>query len=339
MPSARQVNWAKFRVAAVSVGALAILAVLVYLLNGGMLFQEKTTLYLYIPDATGLGPGAPVRVDGIAVGKVGAIALSGSNDPGRVIKVTIKAESDRLWEIPADSVAQISPDTLVGDMFVDVTSGRSVSHIPPNGEIAFKPQVDLMKSEDLAQFDQELKTIDAVLADIEQGQSRVGQFVVGEAVYADLMKRLTDLQRGIRAATVVTTGVGKLLHTDELYRQIADPLVELDQSLARLQAARSGPGLYLHDAAPYDQMRKAAADLRASIAGLRGSEFVRSEAMYSAWNGQLQALIKRVDDTNAGPLFMNLQWYEELEGAAREMRDSMKDFRENPQKFMRMKLF
>src|ERR1035441_4900719 len=118
MPSARQVNWAKFRVTAVSVGALAILAVLVYLLNGGMLFQEKTTLYLYIPDATGLGPGAPVRVDGIGVGKVGVIALSGSSDPGRVIKVTIKAESDRLSQIPVDSFAQLSADTLVGDMFV-----------------------------------------------------------------------------------------------------------------------------------------------------------------------------------------------------------------------------
>src|ERR1039457_1059550 len=129
MPSARQVNWAKSRAAVVSVAALAILAVLAYLLTGGTLLKERTTLYLYIPDATGLGPGAPVRVDGIGVGKVGVIALSGSNDPGRIIKVTIKAESDRLAQIPADSVAQISPDTLVGDMFVDVSSGRSASHI------------------------------------------------------------------------------------------------------------------------------------------------------------------------------------------------------------------
>jgi phospholipid/cholesterol/gamma-HCH transport system substrate-binding protein len=339
MPSARQVNWAKFRVAAVSVAALAILGVLLYLLTGGSIFQQRTTLYVYIGDATGLASGAPVRVDGVAVGKVGSVDLSGSTDPNRVIKVTIKAESGRLARIPADSFAEISPDTLVGDMFVDVTSGRSAKTIPPGGEIAFKPQPELIKSADLAEFDQELKTIEAVLADIEQGQSRVGQFVMGEAVYADLIKRVTEAERGFRAATDVTTGIGKAIHTDELYRRIADPLVELDQSLARLQAARTGPGVYLRDPALYDQMRKAAADLRSSIAGLRGSGFVQSEAMYSAWNGRVQGLIQSVDDANAGPLLLTSQWYEQLEGAAREMRDNLKDFRENPRKYLRMKVF
>src|ERR1039458_6891594 len=135
MPSARQVRWAKFRVLTVCVAALVILSTLAYLLTGGSLFTERATMYLYIPDATGLGPGAPVRVDGIGVGKVRSVALSGSSDPGRVVKVTIKAERDRLAQIPVDSFAQLSADTLVGDMFVDVTSGRSASHIQPNDEI------------------------------------------------------------------------------------------------------------------------------------------------------------------------------------------------------------
>jgi phospholipid/cholesterol/gamma-HCH transport system substrate-binding protein len=339
MPSARQVNWAKFRVVAVSVGALAILGVLAYLLTGGSLLQERTTLYVYIGDATGLVRGAPVRVDGVGVGKVGSVDLSGSTDPNRVIKVTIKAESGRLARIPADSFAEISPDTMIGDMFVDVTSGRSAKPIPPNGEIAFKPQPELIKAADLAEFDQELRTIEAVLADIEQGQSRVGQFVMGEAVYADLIKRVSEAERGFRAATNITTGIGKAIHTDELYRRIADPLVELDQSLARLQTARTGPGVYLHDPALYDQMRQAVEDLRSSVAGLRGSELIQSDAMYSAWNGRLQALIQSLDDANAGPLLLTSAWYEQLEGAAREMRDNLKDFRENPQKYMRMKVF
>ena len=61
--------------------------------------------------------------------------------------------------------------------------------------------------------------------------------------------------------------------------------------------------------------------------------------MYSAWNARLQSLIRSVDDTNAGPLFTTSQWYEQLDGAAREMRDSIKDFRGNPRKFLRLKLF
>jgi len=339
MPSARQVNWAKFRIAVVSLAAFAILAVVAYLLAGGLLFQARTNLYLYLPDATGLSSGAPVRVDGIPVGKVRSVALSGSNVLNRVIKVTIKAESDRLARIPADSLAQISPDSLVGDMFVDIASGKSAKSLAPNGELAYKPSAGSLKSLDLTQFDQALKSIDAVVTDIEQGQSRVGQFVMGEAVYADLLKRLNEAQRGLRAATDVTTSIGNAIHTDQLYRQIADPLVELDRSLARLQSASAGPGSYLHDPAEYDQLRKAADDLRSSIATLRGTAFVRSEAMYSAWNSRVQALIQTVDQTNAGPLFETSQWYEQMDGAAREMRDNLEDFRENPQKFLRIKLF
>jgi len=336
MPTARQVVWAKFRVTAVSIAALVILCVLAFLLAGGSLFQKSATLYLYISDATGLVPTAPVRVDGIGVGKVQSVELSGSNNPARVIKVTILAASGK---IPLDSIAEISPDSLVGDMFVDITSGKSPRHIPANGELTFKPPSDLIKTLDLSQFDAQLKAIDAVVTDIEQGQSRVGQFVMGEAVYADLIKRVTEAEHGLRAATDVTTPIGKVLHTDQMYRQLADPLVELDQSLARLQAARAGPGVYLHDPAAYDQLRKAAEDMRASITTLRGSAFIASDAMYAAWNAQVQSLIQKVDAANTSPLMLTPAVYEQLDGAAREMRDSLKDLRENPQKYLRIKVF
>jgi phospholipid/cholesterol/gamma-HCH transport system substrate-binding protein len=302
-------------------------------------FQQRATLYVFIPDATGLVPGAPLRVDGIDVGKVASVALTGSNDPLRVIKVTIKAQSARLSQIPVDSIAELSPDSLVGDMFVDVTSGRSPRHIPPNGEIIFKAQAGLLKSVDLTQFDQALKSIDAVVTDIEQGQSRVGQFVMGEAVYADLIKRVSEAQRGFRAAISVTTGIGKEIQTDDFYRRISDPLVQLDQALERLQTARSGPGAYLHDPAEYDHLVKAARDVRASVAALRAGEFMASDAMYFSWTARVQALIRKVDAAGAGPLLETTQAYEQLDGAARELRDTLKDFRENPQKYLRLKVF
>jgi phospholipid/cholesterol/gamma-HCH transport system substrate-binding protein len=339
MPTAGQVHWAKFRVAAVSVAAFAILGELAYLLAGGTVLQQRTTLYVFIPDATGLIPGAPVRVDGIGVGKVTSVALVSSNDPARVIKVTIKAESARLSQIPVDSLAVLSPDSLVGDMFVDVTSGRSPRHIPPNGEIAFKAQPGFLKSVDLTQFDQTLRDIDAVVTDIEQGKSRVGQFIMGEAVYAEVLKRVSEAQRGFRAAISVTTGVGKEIQSDEFYRQISDPLVELDQTLQHLQTARTAPGVYLHDPADYARLLKAAQDVRASVAAVRAAEYMSSDAMYTAWTRSLQALIQKVDEANSSPLLEASQAYEQLDGAARELRDALKDFREDPQKFLRLKLF
>lgn len=339
MPSAQRVKSAKFRIAVVSAAAVAILLALVYLLTGGTLFEESATLYLYLPDAAGVGPGSAVRVDGIGVGKVRSVGLSGSAAPERVVRLTMTVERDRLAEIPADSSAQIGAETLVGDMFVDVTSGTSAAHVAPGGEIAYKPQTELLKSLDLAQFDRQLRAIEAVLSDIEQGRSRLGQFVTGEGVYSDLRKRLAELQRGIRGASDATTAVGRALNTDQLYRSIADPLAELDRNLARLQSAQEGAGQLLRDSAPYDRLRQTAEDLRGSVARLRANDLMSSETAYYAWDRRLQSLIQGVDDLRSGALFGDSSSYDNLNGAAQEFRDLAKEIRQDPRKFLRMKLF
>src|SRR5690242_18564749 len=110
MPSQERVSWAKLRASAVFVAALAILATLIVLLTGGTLFEPKSTIYLYMPDAVALIATAPVRVDGIGVGKVETVELSGLNAPDRVVKVTMIIERDRLASIPDDSTAQASAD-------------------------------------------------------------------------------------------------------------------------------------------------------------------------------------------------------------------------------------
>src|ERR1700727_2789509 len=96
MPSARRVSWAKFRVTTVSIAAIAILLVLIYQLTGGTLLQPKVSLYLYISDATGLSVGSPVRVDGIGAGTVKKIELTGSNNPSRIVRVTMTMEHAKL---------------------------------------------------------------------------------------------------------------------------------------------------------------------------------------------------------------------------------------------------
>src|SRR5271157_6457521 len=204
MPSTSHVRWAKFRVFTVTVAAVVILSILAYLLTGGSLLTQRAAMYLYIPDATGMGPGAPVRVDGIGVGKVRSVTLSGSSDPNRVVKVTMSVERRRLASIPDDSTAQLASETMIGDKFVDITSGTSTHYVLPGGEIGFKGSPDLLKSLDVRQFEQRIKDVSALLDDIEQGRGDLGQFVQSEQMYSDLRKRFAQIESGIRAAASTT---------------------------------------------------------------------------------------------------------------------------------------
>jgi phospholipid/cholesterol/gamma-HCH transport system substrate-binding protein len=339
MPSARQVRWAKFRVVTVCAAALIILAVLAYLLTGGSLLTQRATMYLYIPDATGLEPGAPVRVDGIGVGKVRSVTLSGSSQPSRVVKVTMTVERRRLASIPDDSTAQLASETMIGDRFVDITSGTSRRYVLPGGEVAFKGSPDLLKSLDVAQFEKQLKIASALLDDIEQGRSDLGQFVMGEQMYIDLRKRFSQIQSGIRAAASTTNEVGRELYTDRLYRRISQPLVELDRSLARLQSGQGNAGRFLRDSAQYEKLRSDMDALRRSIADLRAAEWMQSDSLYADWNRRILSLIESVDAFSRAPAMTTSQAYDNLNGMARELQETVRDFRQNPRKFMRLKVF
>ena len=339
MPSARQVNWAKFRASAVILAGLLILGTLAFLLTGGTILEPKTQIYLYLPDATGVAPGSPVRVDGIGVGKVILVELSGSNEANRVVKVTMSIGRDRLASITGDSTAETATDTIIGDKFIDVTSGTGASHLMPGGELQFKGSGDLMQRVDIAQFQKQMHLIEVLLDDIEQGRSPLGEFIMGETIYNDLRKRITELQRGIHVAADTTTAVGQALYTDTLYRQITEPLRQLDESLARLQSGQGTGGALLRDTQQYEQALAQVADLRRSIESLHGAEMMTSDRAYRDWTRQAAAIVRQVDEFNAGPMLTTSAVYDNLQGMAKEFQATTKEFRENPQKFLRIKLF
>jgi hypothetical protein len=66
---------------------------------------------------------------------------------------------------------------------------------------------------------------------------------------------------------------------------------------------------------------------------------IRSDQQYADWNRTVASLIRSVDEFNASPLLTRSDTYESLNGYARELRDSVKDFREHPSKYLRLKVF
>jgi phospholipid/cholesterol/gamma-HCH transport system substrate-binding protein len=339
MPHARGVSLARLRVIVVVLPALVILGAIVYLLTGGTLLQEKVTLYLYIPDATGVGSGSAVRVNGTAVGKVAAVALSGSAQRRRIIRVTLSVERNHLRDIPSNSTAQISAETAVGDKYVDITQGNSTVPIRSGGEILYRREPEVVKTLDLQQFTRRLREIDATLADIQQGKTPVGELIVGDQMYKGLRKDLVDADRTFREATNAGTPVGQLLYTDHAYRRISDPLARLDDRLERIEAGQGDYGHLLREDGPYVHLERQAASLRQSLAEIRAQRFFASDDQYISWNRELGLLIRRVGDINTSDLFSNSLEYDNLAGYAGHLRDSLRDFRENPRKFLRIQLF
>jgi phospholipid/cholesterol/gamma-HCH transport system substrate-binding protein len=118
-----------------------------------------------------------------------------------------------------------------------------------------------------------------------------------------------------------------------------EPLRKLDENLAKLQSGQGSIGQALHDGQQYASALAQVAELRNSISSMKNADLMKSDQMHRDLSRQVDSMIQAVDAFNAGPLLTTSAVYENLNGMAREVQGTVKDFRENPKKYLRMKLF
>ena len=131
-------------------------------------------------DASGLASAPPVRLNGITIGYLDTVQLTGSHDPRRAVEFDMKVEPDSLPQIPVDSVAGIAAANLLGDKFINITKGHSSQHVQPDAEIDSRmqaqdiPELMAQTANLLARFQTIVDRLDNLLAGVEagQGQSR-----------------------------------------------------------------------------------------------------------------------------------------------------------------------
>jgi len=344
MPDPHRLRWAKLRIAVVAVSALSVVAVLAYLLSGGTWLKPKTHLTTHIPDSTGLEPDADVLLNGVKIGRVESVRLTRSKDPNRVVEVRLKIEEAFLPYIPEDSITTVDSANLLGDKYININMGRSSRHVTEGGELRFPPPSNLMQNIDLRQFAAQLRTIDQTIQDIQAGKGPLGQFVVSDTLYQQFLDGIVKVEKEMRAATASQSQLGQALYSAAMHDNLTGSLRQLDDRLAQLQANR-----VMRDTTQYDGMRDRIAQVRQKLADLNagkgaGGEWIASDAMYVEWNRRLAAWIENVDaldsgEGSMGQMLSNAQTYESLNGALRQLQSTMKELREDPQKFLRIKMF
>jgi phospholipid/cholesterol/gamma-HCH transport system substrate-binding protein len=332
-------HWARIRVLFTFLVALSILFTLMYLLTGGGLLRAKATLYSYFEDSGGMEKDVPVLYNGVKIGKVASVKLSYLNDPQRVVVVRMTIDRRFMSQIPADSKCEIVTDNFLGDKHIEINRGQSPTPVRDAAELGHKPATNVYIRIDLTTFAAQLRTIDATLKDIQEGKGGIGQFVMTDQLYKDLLSGVTTIARNIEAAAGTKTTLGDLLYKKDLYQSVSSTFQRLDATLAEIQAGRGASGKLLRDPAGYEDIRKQVADVRRQVEQIRNAEFMKSDALYQSWNQNLASLSRSVDTFNAGELMTSVQTYESLLGMTQNMGSTLKDFRTNPKKYLRLKIF
>ncbi|MCL4402998.1 MAG: MCE family protein [Acidobacteria bacterium] len=354
MPDRSKLRWSQLKVGIIATAALAILAVLIFLLtSSGSIFQHNVVLRTYMDDASGTATKAPVRLNGILIGYVEDIRLSGSKDPNRAVEFVLAIQSRYIRDIPEDSVATVTAASLLGDKFINITKGKRSRPIQAGGELrGMSPQdiPELMaQSANLLNTLQNIvRRVDSMLAGIDRGEGNLGKLLKDEELYTRLNGMASE---GEKLLTDVRHGKGtlsKLLYDDALYQEIRAPIKRIDAMLADMQSGQGTAGKLLRDPALYNDAQNSLLELRRVVTDLNAGhgtagKLLKDDQLYRRMNQLVVRIDMTLDKMNSGQgtlgqLLTNPQLYQSLNGTMREFQSLAKDIRSNPKRFLSIRL-
>jgi len=354
MPEREKVRWSQMKVGAVGLAAFAILFILVFLLTSSRgIFQQNELLRTYMEDASGMTQGTPVRLNGITVGFVDNLRLTGAREASRAVEFDLLVKNRFLAEIPVDSVATIAAANLLGDKFVNISRGQDTRTVQPGGELRSLqgqdiPELMAQSANLLKQFQTIVGRVDNLLAGVEQGKGNLGLFLKDEELYRRLNGIASEGQKLLADVRNANGTFSKLLYSDELYQEIRSPIHRIDKLLADLDAGQGSAGKFLKDPALYDDLQKSIVEARGLIADLNAGKgtagkFLKDDTLHKRLDELLTKMNGTVDRINSGQgslgqFVVNPQLYEAMTGATREFQSLAKDMRANPKKFLTIRL-
>lgn len=224
----------KLRVGLFSAVMITLLCVAILMIGGKQgLFVKKVSYHTRFQDVGGLTPGAPVWLNGVVVGQVDDVRLPA--DPAmREIVVDFNVEKRVARRIRLDSRARIRTLGLLGDRYLDVSSGSPGAELLQDGdEVASEEPRDV--AEMLSQGGDVVTNVRAISASLRRILERIES---GEGVLGEL---ITDPETGRKALEKFTSvldqtdllladlragkgALGRLIVDPELERQLVDDI-------------------------------------------------------------------------------------------------------------------
>ena len=353
MPQTKKVAWAQLRVGVMAVAAVTILVVLVFLITGRRgLFAKTATIRTYVDDSASLKVGAPVRLNGIDVGNVKSVGLSGEGGP-RTIVVALEIHRDFLSRIPVDSQASISPEGVFGDKYINIARGRSPTPVREGGEIR---SLDTREFQEIVNQSYDVLAslrgitgrIDKLMAQVEQGHGTIGKLVYDETLYNRVDSVVGQAQKVMDLVAAGKGTIGKLVADDQLYYQASSTIRRVDTMVADVQAGKGTVGMLLNDPSVYQNANRILEKAHSLVDNVNAGQgtigkLLKDEELYRKANATIDKVNDTVDRVNSGQgtlgqLLVNRALYDNMTGMSKEMRELVRDVRANPKKFLRIKL-
>jgi len=355
----------ELRVGLLAVGAITLLIVFILSVSGDISpFKSKDTYVTRFAAAEGLKKGDEVRLAGKLVGKIDKVEFGPipSSKDEKPILVTMKVDSREVNNrIRKDSQAVLAQQGFLGDHVVDISPGTiNAEPLPDGGEVPSADQTGLAQvfsgaNDILVQFNTVGKQLQELMDNINQGKGSVGKLLHDDEFYTNLNRTILAFQDVGNRVSKGEGTAGKLINDPKLYDDLRAATNDIQAIVADARSGKGTIGKLIND----DEVYRKANDMLAKL-NSTAEKFERITDDIEAGRGTIGKLIKseklhddvqatvasfrnisdRLDkgEGSAGKLLRDEQLYNNLNQTTAEMVKLVYDFRQDPKKYLRIKV-
>ena len=343
MPRTRSLAWSELKIGLLTIIAAAVAAFVIFLLSGeGGFFWQRYTLHAKFKDVALLKAGAPVRVAGVEVGAVDSLEFDGVE-----VRVTFYLAKDMQPRVTDQSIAYIGSVSLLGEGALDITPALAGTPIPDGGYVKTKRTPGQLA--DVAEAaTQGLNEATELIKDMRAGKGTVGKLFSDEKLYQEISGFVDAAETVARNLQQGRGTAGRLLNDEKLYEELESSISNLRTLTDQLNRGEGSLGQLMKDPAFANSVTGTSKNLETLTARLNKGEgtagkLLTDDALYKRFDeltGRLDTLTRELNEGKgtAGQLLKDQKLYDNLNAAASELRGLVSDIRQDPQKYLRVKV-
>jgi phospholipid/cholesterol/gamma-HCH transport system substrate-binding protein len=356
LPSQKQLKWSQLRVGITVIVATLTLAFLLFLMSGTSgLFTRRITLKSYFDNAQGLRQGAPVRLSGVDIGNVAKISIVPFKDKEQTpVEVLMKVSTKYSYAIHRDSATSLETAGVLGETYLDIDSLQALGPLAHDGDTLSTQvhpdfnQVVRASQSTLENMDALLKRADRILAFAESGKGSLGKLIYDPTLYNRFSSTIAEFQQIVQQVGSGEGSLGRLISRNDAYEKFIATLDKMNVVIDDLQQGKGTAGKFLKDPTLYNNandtianMKKLSEDINAGKGTL--GKLTKDEELAKKLDNTISKLSELTTELEAGQgtvgkLFKDETLYNNANQMLVETRDLLKAFRENPKKYLSIKM-
>jgi phospholipid/cholesterol/gamma-HCH transport system substrate-binding protein len=347
MAQRKQLTWTELRVGLFVLAGLFILAVGIFYITGAGILGPKYRLITYLPEVEGVTVGAPVRLDGLEIGNVEAIHINPSpQDRMQNIQLVLRVDKNFQKEIRTTSKASLITEGLLGNRYVTISRGLTGDVLQTNAVIPGEEEQAIKQM--LERGGELMDKLTVITQQIQEGNGTVGKLINDPELYDHLNATASNLDSMSGTIAKGHGSVGKLLTSDDFYNKADATLTNINDVIGAVKDQKGTAGKLIYDPAMYnsakgflDNGNAVLADVRAGKGSL--GKFTTDDSLFNNFRDASanfrDASAKLNSNTGtAGKLFSDPALYDNLSGLTGDLRLLIGDFRQDPKKYLRIRL-